>query len=351
MDALTGFLPGLREGRELTEPEAERAVSLLLDEAVCDADRALFLTALAEKGETGGELASFARALLPHAAPFPPLDFPVSGPLLDCCGTGGGGYPLFNVSTAVLFIAAAAGVPVVKHGNRGITKPSGSADVITALGLKAELTPQEAVSSLRELGFAFLHASTFHPAFRCLAAVRQELGAQGKRTIFNLLGPLLNPARPGARLVGVFRKEHVPLYAAALRELGVPRFAVAYGAAGAQPLGEISSSDSAANLIEGTVPLAMPVFRMEAFDPSFLAPLQVKNAAESAALIERLFRGEDLEEIGFGYSLLSFNAGAALAVQGAAESFIDGVVRARYILTSGAALQKLEEARAWSRGR
>ena len=351
METLREFLPGLREGGELGQAEAERAVALLLDERTTDGDRAPFLIALADKGETGRELAAFARALLPHATPFPAIDFPVAGPLLDCCGTGGGGYPLFNVSTAVLFIAAAAGVPVVKHGNRGITKPSGSADVVTALGLKAELTPQEATLSLKELGFAFLHAPTFHPAFRRLGPVRQELGAKGRRTIFNLLGPLLNPAQPGARLVGVFRKEHVPLYAAALKELGVQRFAVAYGCAGGQPLGEISSSDSAENLIEGSVPLALPKFRMEAFEPAFLAPLQVRTAAESAALIERLFRGEDLEEIGFGYSLLSFNAGAALAVQGAVPTFMEGVNRAQDILASGAAWRKLEEARAWSRGR
>ncbi len=351
METLREFLPGLGEGRALGQAEADRAVALLLDESTSDADRASFLIALAEKGETGAELAAFARALLPRATPFPAVDFPVAGPLLDCCGTGGGGYPLFNVSTAVLFIAAAAGVPVVKHGNRGITKPSGSADVVTALGLKAELTPEEAVSSLRELGFAFLHAPTFHPAFRRLGPVRQALGAQGRRTIFNLLGPLLNPAGPGARLVGVFRPQHVPLYASALRELGVPRFAVAYGSAGGQPLGEISPSDSAENLIEGSVELAMPGYRMEAFEPSFLAPLQVRNAAESAGLIERLFRGESLEEIGFGYSLLLFNAGAALAVQGAAATLMEGVGRAQDILASGAAWRKLEAARAWSRGR
>jgi anthranilate phosphoribosyltransferase len=343
--ALHAFLPALGEGRPLAEAEVAQAVALLLDAQTPDADRAAFLVALARKGETAEELASFTRALLPHARPVarPAVD----QPLLDCCGTGGGGIPLFNVSTAIIFLLAAAGVPVVKHGNRGVTKPSGSADVIEALGLKVELTPEEVGRSLAELGFAFLYAPHYFPAFRILAPARRLAAEQGSRTVFNLLGPLLNPLRPETRLVGVFSDAHVALYHQALCQTGSLRHAVVCGRAG-RPIGEVSPTGN--NLFAG-IDDHGAIARY--FDPGTfeepLAAYHVADAAQSAALIERLLVNPSAA--GWGRALLVANAGVALTVQGRTASVAEGLALADEVLQSGAAAAKLAEARAWSRGR
>ena len=228
---------------ELSPGDVAQAMAALLDPAVSDEPKAAFLRAWAQRGETAGELAACAHALLPRA-----VDPGVRGtwngkPLLDCCGTGGGGLNLLNISTGVVFILAAMGIPVVKHGNRGLTKKSGSADVLEALGIRIDLPPERLVSCLEEVGAAFLFAPAFHTSFSVLAPVRRQLGAEGQRTVFNLLGPLLNPARPDARLVGVFSEAHLHLYFNALNAIGCPHFAVACGedATGTTKIGEVSA--------------------------------------------------------------------------------------------------------------
>ena len=167
--------------------------------------------------------------LLPRAVAPPVRGSWQDKPLLDCCGTGGGGLNLLNVSTGIVFILAAMGVPVVKHGNRGLTKKSGSADVLEALGIRIDLPPEKMESCLEEVGAAFLFAPAYHTSFSVLAPIRKRLGTEGQRTVFNLLGPLLNPARPDARLVGVFLQAHGELYQATLRHMGCPRFTVVCG--------------------------------------------------------------------------------------------------------------------------
>jgi len=342
MGSLHDFLLPLRQGRALTGEEVGAAVALLLDKKTSDDDRAAFLIALTEKGETPEELAAFTRALLPRGLPIarPAVD----APLLDCCGTGGGGMPLFNVSTAIVFILAAAGVPVVKHGNRGVTKPSGSADVIEALGLRAELPPEAVGRSLADLGFAFLFAPYYFPAFRILGPVRRLVAERGFRTVFNLLGPLLNPLQPETRLVGVFSDAHVPLYHQALCQIGSPRHAVVCGRAG-RPLGEVSPTGN--NLFAG-IDDGGAIARY--FDPrSFEGPLTdclVTNAAESAAMIERLLADP---APGWGRALLIANAGVAFTVQGRTASVAEGLALADETLSSGAASARLAEARAWSK--
>ncbi len=271
----------------------------------------------------------------------------VPGPLLDCCGTGGGGLSIFNVSTAAMFVLAAGGVPVVKHGNRGVTKPSGSADVMEALGLRVELAPHEVGASLRDLGFAFLYAPLFHPAFRAVAPVRKALGAEGRRTVFNLLGPLLNPLRPEARLVGVFREEHVKLFAEALEAMGCPRFAVVHGTAEDRPIGEVGRENiaSLSALLGEGLGLTRPAF-LRRFDLPFLHRFQVGDAAASAALVEELL--QPAEGWNEGHGLLIVNAGAGFFVQGRVDSVAEGERLAEELILGGAAFAKLRQARQWA---
>lgn len=331
--------------RDLTRDEIHGAVARLLDPAASDAERAAFLVALSDKGETGAELAAFAEALLPHAVPIPAP--PVAGPLLDCCGTGGGGLSIFNVSTAAMFVLAAGGVPVVKHGNRGVTKPSGSADVMQALGLRVELRPDEVGQSLADLGFAFLYAPAFHPAFKVLAPVRKALGAQGRRTVFNLLGPLLNPLRPGARLVGVFKDSHVRLFRDALISIQCSRFAVVCGIIADDVMGEVGHWTTVA-VSEG-LPLRQGTHHSDIigrFVSQPLATLTVCDAAMSARMIEKYL--DPKSDLDLGSALLIANAGWGFWLQGLASSLDDGVRMAEHHLANGAALAKLQQARQWA---
>lgn len=335
-------------GRELTAEEVAAAAEGLFFKDVAEHEsRKAFLRAWADKGETAAELATFARSL-PRQVEIPGL--PEAASLLDCCGTGGGGLPLFNVSTAMVFVLAALGVPVVKHGNRGVTKPSGSSDVIEALGLGAlrSLPPERVAETLARLGFGYLHAPMYHPAFATLSTLRQELAAEGRRTIFNLLGPLANPARPGCRLVGVFREEHVPLYAEALRLAGCPRYAVVRGCVGGVAIGEASpTGENALAVSMGFEPGKIDdyFFQFEEAGAEALNPFLVADAGESAALIERLLTPAKAKEMGLARSLVAVNAGLALALVGKAKTAREGQNLARQAIDGGAAWERLRVAR------
>ena len=230
-----------RAGRELNAQEVADLVVVLAGAEASDEEKAEFLTAWSAKGETGGELASFARAFLVRAKAAGVTGRWGGKGLADCCGTGGGGRPIVNISTAAGMVAAAAGLPVAKHGNKGITRPSGSADALTALGVRGARDAGELASCLGEVGCAFLYAPDFHPAFAGVAGARKIVSAQGKRTAFHLLGPLVNPTRPEVRMVGVFREEDMGKLAEAMDGLGVESYGILYGEdeKGA-PLGELS---------------------------------------------------------------------------------------------------------------
>ena len=214
----------------LAEMQVWQAVEWLADEKIPAEDKADFLAALANKGETPEEIAAFARALRDKSI-LPPIEkgWRESREILDVVGTGGDRLSTFNISTTVALLCAAAGVAVAKHGNRAVTSSVGSADVIEALGIRVDLTPAEAARSLREKNFAFFFAPNFHPAFKNIAPARKLCAARGQRTIFNILGPLLNPARPSAMLVGVPRPELCEPMARALQSLGVRRGMVVCG--------------------------------------------------------------------------------------------------------------------------
>jgi anthranilate phosphoribosyltransferase len=328
------------KGDRLGDSAYTPVVEALLDPAVPDDDKAAFLKALTACGESAADLAGFVRAILPHA-----VDVGITGefqgkPLIDCCGTGGGGLNIVNISTGALLIMAAAGVPVVKHGNRGLTKKSGSADVLRALGVRIEGGPDWVRRSLDKIGCAFLFAPEFHPAFKAVAPVRQKLAAEGRRTIFNLLGPLLNPCRPDAQLVGVFKKEHVALFAGALEALGRSRYLVVYGEhAGGQPLGEASASGKN----EGAGSFAgMPIeWDMEYYDPADLRTLEVADAETSAARLQAALSGK---EKGLLAEMLCLNAAVGLWVQGTVPDLETALDLSRDVLLSGAAGASL---RAW----
>src|SRR3954471_7516440 len=186
----------LQAGQHLSAAQVREAAAFLLDPSPEPARKAAFLRALSQKGETPGEIAGFVREFLQHAI-IPPLDFSkLNGPVLDVVGTGGDRLNLFNISTTAMFILAAGGVCIVKHGNRGITGKSGGADVLEALGAKIELGPDDLARCIHETGIGFVFAPKYHPAFKAVTEARKLLAADGHRSIFNLLGPLLNPARP-----------------------------------------------------------------------------------------------------------------------------------------------------------
>ena len=197
--------------------EATRAI---LDESVSKEAKADFLVALAEKGETPAEITGFVLEFLDRAL-VPPFDREAVGkPLLDVCGTGGDKLDLFNVSTTSVFLLAAAGIAMVKHGNRGITSKSGGADVLEALGIRIDLPPEDFCRCVESVGAGFLLAPQYHPAFGAIAPVRKILAERGQATIFNRLGPLLNPVQPDFQLIGIFDESAGPAFAEILGRLG-----------------------------------------------------------------------------------------------------------------------------------
>ena len=330
-------------GRSLTAKEIGAAAHELLDRSVPDNVKAAFLRAWAVRGETAEELAACAEAFLPQA-----LDPGLRGswkgkPLLDCCGTGDGGLNLLNISTGLMFILGAMGIPVVKHGNRGITKRTGSADVLEAMGIKIDLAPEEVPRCLEEVGCAFLFAPAYHTTFAVIAPVRRALAAEGQRTVFNLLGPLLNPARPDSRLVGVFKSEHVALYGSALELMKCPRFTVVCGEdeESHQMIGEASAQG--ASLFGGTLrlPDGAPLTRLTRESPSHekLDSLLVRTPDESASRLETIFSGE---EQGLDRETLLINAAVASWTHGTAASLEEGLDQGAEALDSGKALAILK---------
>jgi anthranilate phosphoribosyltransferase len=359
----SGILPELTaivDQRALTSEEIGAAAKALLDTAVADDTKAAFLRAWTQRGETAAELAACAEAFLPQA-----LDPGVRGswngqPLLDCSGTGGGGLPLLNISTGLMFILAAMGVPVVKHGNRGLTKKSGSADALEALGIKIDLPPDQTTRCLEEVGCAFLFAPAYHLSFAAVGPARRHLAAEGQRTIFNLLGPLLNPARPDARMIGVFKEEHLDLYEAALREMKCPRYAVVCGKdrLTGKMIGEASANGE--TIIRMSPPLPTDKGRLirlaakaeftGAADPIpadvlSVNSMLVSDSGESAHRIEAILRGE---EQSFARDTLLYNASIAAWIAGTAQSREEAGLKCDEALSSGRAFAVLERWRAFS---
>jgi anthranilate phosphoribosyltransferase len=339
MDAL---IHHLENQQELSPREVEVAVSLLLDSAAADAKKERLLEALARKGETPAEIACFVEAFLEQAVN-PHLGLlQLDGPTLDVCGTGGDQLDLFNVSTTAMFIAAAAGAVVVKHGNRGITSKSGGADVLEALGIRIDLPADAFRDCVETAGIGFMFAPMYHPAFKAVASVRKTLAARGVRTIFNLIGPLLNPARPQCQLVGVFSRELCPAFAEILQRLGRESAWVVHGTTGdGRSVDEVSLMGSTRICKAGLFQdLEDEEVRPRDFGLSHaeVAELQGGDAAENAVILESILAGR---ETGPKRDMVLMNSGAALACAGLADTMGDGIEISREVIASGAALERL----------
>jgi len=349
---LENLIPQLAARQPLADGQIRAAVEQLADKTVPAAVKADFLTALAQKGETPDEIAAFARALRDKSIP-PPLDGETRRrEILDVVGTGGDRLGTFNISTAAALICAAAGVTVAKHGNRAVTSQAGSADVLEALGVRIDLTPPEAARSLRERRFAFFFAPAWHPAFKHIAPARKLCAERGQRTIFNYLGPLLNPARPSAMLVGVPRPELCEPLAHVLQSLGVRRAMVVCGSI--SPKSEAQTAepqclDELSTLGPNTI---AEFYQERGFATSILSvedfPLQAATLADllggdrhaNAEIIRRIFRSE---ECGPKRDAVLLNAAAALFVAGKAKSLVEGWDLAGRTIDNGQAKAKLEE--------
>ena len=345
---LDRLIEQLAASRHLTEEQVGLAVELLVDQAIGVALKADFLAHLARKGETTEEIAAFARALRARCIQ-PVLDRPAgAGELLDVVGTGGDRLSTFNISTTAALIAAAAGVRVAKHGNRAVTSAIGSADVIEALGIPHDLGPEAAARSLREHGFAFFFAPKYHPAFRQIIPARKLCAERGQSTIFNFLGPLLNPARPTAMLVGVPRPELCEPFARVLQALGLRRAMVVCGAVPGEA-GTARHLDELSPLGPTTVAefyqeraLACSLLRPELFSlqPATVADLRGGDRATNAAIIRRILAGQ---ERGPKRDAALLNAAAALFIAQRTDSLLAGWELAAEVIDSGQAWHKLEE--------
>lgn len=345
----------LERNEALSSAQVADAVRELVSEERPPEAKADFLSALARKGETVGEIAAFADELRKRSVQ-PELDAATrAGEILDVCGTGGDRLNTFNISSTVAIIVAASGVTVAKHGNRAITSRSGSADVLEALGIRTDLEPQEAARSLREHQFAFFFAPKYHPAFKHIAPARKICAEHGQRTIFNFLGPLLNPARPTAQLIGVPRPELCEPMARVLQTLGVRR--------GMVVCGELESKVQSPKSTAGDGPAFLDEFstfgenhvaefyqergfhvstfsaRQFPVQPASVNDLAGGDRAANAEILKRILRGE---ERGPKCDATLLNAAAALFVAGRAKSFVEGWDIVMELIDSGRAFRKLQ---------
>ncbi|HUA37853.1 MAG TPA: anthranilate phosphoribosyltransferase [Candidatus Sulfopaludibacter sp.] len=343
MPVLEKLVPQLVGWQSLTGQQILAAVEELIDEKVPVTAKADFLAALAQKGETSDEITAFARALREKSIS-PPLDAETrSREILDVVGTGGDRLSTFNISTTVAILCAAGGVTVAKHGNRAVTSSVGSADVVEELGIKVDLSPAAAAQALRQHGFVFFFAPHFHPAFKHIAPARKLCAERGQRTIFNILGPLLNPARPSAMLVGVPRPELCEPMARALQSLGVRRGMVVCGLAEGKNLDELSTlgvNHVAEFYQERGFSVSSLSPEMFPRQPATLADLRGGDKVVNAEIIRRIFRGE---ERGPKRDAVLLNAAAALLVAGQTKSLAEGWDLAGRIIDRGQADAKLGE--------
>ncbi|MBG86835.1 MAG: anthranilate phosphoribosyltransferase [Verrucomicrobiales bacterium] len=342
---LQEFTKLVSEGNDLNEDQVCSAITALMYENIEPEVKADFLIALADKGESTEEIAAFARELRERATEVI-LDVETrKGEIVDVCGTGGDKLDTFNISTTVAILVAAAGVKVAKHGNRAITSKSGSSDVLGALGIPTDLSPADAATSIKDKGFAFLFAPVYHPAFKNIVPARKVCAERGQRTIFNFLGPMLNPARPSAQLVGVPNPALCEPLAKVLQSLGIRRGMVVSGAIE----GDERHMDEISTL--GTTTVA-EFYQDKGFSVSKLSPtdLGIDDAqlsdleggdAEANAVTTR---GILCGEIGGAKAdAVLVNAGAALFVAGAADSIGAGIELAKGVIAGGKASAKLSE--------
>jgi anthranilate phosphoribosyltransferase len=320
------------EHREIFHDEMIDLMRQIMRGEVSPAMTAAILTGLRVKKETVGEIAGAAtvmRELAEHVA------LPADPHMLDIVGTGGDGAHSFNISTTSMFVAAAAGAHVAKHGNRGVSSSSGSADVLEALGARIDLGPQQVARCIEQTGIGFMFAPRFHPAMKAVAPVRREMGV---RTLFNILGPLTNPAGAPNILMGVFHPDLVGIQVRVLERLGVAHALVVHGKDGLDEI-SLGGTTLVGELRDGAV--REYEIEPEQFDIPMASSrnLRVNDAAESKAMLLRVLDGD----AGVARNIVLLNTGAALYAAGCAESIAAGIALARTAIDSGAARAKLAE--------
>jgi anthranilate phosphoribosyltransferase len=325
------------DGHDLGREQAREVMATVMGGECTPAQIAGFVVALRAKGESADEIAGCAEAMRAHAL----VVSPERDDLVDTAGTGGDGARTINISTAAALVAAAAGAGVAKHGNRAVSSASGSADVLEALGFALDLPPERISRSIDELGFGFLFAPAHHPAMRHAASVRRELAT---RTVFNVLGPLTNPAGARAQIVGVYSPDLVRTIAEVLAMLGARRAYVVHGAGGIDEL-----SPAGANLVCEVVDGEVREFELDPLDLGVerCEPGELTGGSpeENAAAIREVFAGGR----GGQRDAVLLNAAGAIAASGHAADLAEGLACARAAVDSGAAAERLEELVAFSR--
>jgi len=322
----------LIEGTDLSPDESHQIMNEVMTGKTTNAQTAAFLTALRVKGEAVEEITAFAAVMRENCVKIHPK---VLGRLVDTCGTGGDRIKTFNVSTAAAFVIAGAGIAVAKHGNRAVSSKSGSADVLEKLGLNLNMTPQKVENAIETVGVGFMFAPLFHPAMKYAAEPRREIGI---RTIFNILGPLTNPAGANAQLLGVYDPKMVSPTASALKKLGVQEAMVVHGLNGLDEISTVGATVMA-HLKDGKVTEKIVSASSFGIKKAKVTDLQLKNPEDNAKIILKILKGE-LEDAKTDFVLA--NSAAGIMVGGKAETFLEGMELARKSIQSGAAYTKLE---------
>jgi len=330
------LLQQLLEGQSLSIPTAADLMQGWLTEEIPPVLSGAILAAIQAKGVTPAELVGMAQVL--HAQSAIPKTIPGSTPLIDTCGTGGDGASTFNISTAVAFVAAAAGVKVAKHGNRSASSKTGSADVLEALGINLNSEPEKVTAAVEEIGITFLFAPGWHPALKSVAGLRKTLKV---RTVFNLLGPLVNPMQPTGQIIGVSDPSLVETIARALSQLGIERAIVVHGREKLDEAGLADINDLA--VLENNQVRLMTLDAEElGLRKAATAEIRGGDVGENAQILRDVLQGKGTEA---QQNVVALNAALALCVGKAitSQEYVKGIAIAKDILNSGAAWAKLEQ--------
>lgn len=326
------FISKVVEGQSLTREEAENAMKTIMSGGATQAQIGAFLAALRMKGESIDEITAFAKVMREFASSIHPK---VSGTLVDTCGTGGDKMKTFNISTLAAFVASGAGVPIAKHGNRSVTSKSGSADVLEALGMKLDMTPADVEKSIEQIGIGFMFAPAFHKAMMHAIGPRKEIGI---RTVFNVLGPLTNPADARAQVMGVYDSALTEKMANVLKNLGVERCMVVHGLEGMDEISTVSKTQ-VAELKDSMV----VSYTLKPEDVGLKRASTTELAGWDAAYNAKIAM-EILKERAPGprRDIVALNAAAAIYVGGLASSLEEGIEVANASIDSGKAFEKLQ---------
>lgn len=347
MPTLVDLTTKVAAGQELIPSDVDGAAAELALPEVPEEAKAAFLSALAAKGETPGEIAAFAAAFRSRA--IDPGVGAWSARAIDIVGTGGDHAGGFNVSSLVVLVLASAGVPVMKHGNRGITSKCGSADLLCALGADLEASPAKLQAALQELGYAFFFAPAYHPTFKHIAPVRKSLAARGQRTVFNILGPLINPGRPAHLLLGAFSAAWVPRLAGALQQLGGVSGIAAHGRLAAdRGIDELTTATP--NRVKGFGRFAEVDGEWAAaefgLEPAPFSDLIGGDLETNLAIVDALLEGRGPRGL---VDTIALNAAVGMWIVGRTAAVPEGIAVARELLLGGAVRRKIAATREFYR--